>query len=133
VPEFVNGHDWSGVLLRGEPGPADRVSLFQAHRSSVEPKEEQTRLRARGLLEVGRLEAGNKEIYRIVNARHKQFDLATDENELKDLSPDGAEPSAELAAWLETVRAGLVVADDLPPPNLTNEDLDALRALGYID
>jgi hypothetical protein len=31
------------------------------------------------------------------------------------------------------VQAGLAVADELPPPSLSQEDLDALRALGYID
>ena len=120
-PGVVGGYDWSGVLLRGEPGPVGRVTLHQAHRSSVGPQEEQTRLRARGLLEVCRVEAGRKEIFRAVNERHWIFDLGADPTERANLSRPGAE------------RAGLVVADDLPPPNLTDEDLDALRALGYID
>ncbi len=133
APEFVRGFDWSSALLEGEPGPADRVTLHQAHRGSVEAQEDQTRLRARGLLEVGRVQNGRKEIYRVANARHRSFDLAADPGERNDLSPQGSAISPELAAWLEAVQAGLEVADDLPPPSLTDEDLEALKALGYLD
>ncbi len=132
-PEFVRGLDWSGVLLRGEPGPAGRVTFHQAHRGSVDAHEDQTRLRQRGLLEVSRIQDGRKELYRPGNDKHRVFDLQADPAELEDLSPPGAPVSAELAAWLETVRAGLGVADDLPPPSLTDEDLEALKALGYLD
>jgi hypothetical protein len=31
------------------------------------------------------------------------------------------------------VQAGLILADELPPPSLSEEDVDALRALGYLD
>ncbi len=132
-PDFIEGFDWTGVLLRGEDGPAGRVTLHQAHRSSVGAQEEQTRLRARGLLEVGRVADARKEVHRVVNDRHWLFDLEADPAEKRDVSAQNARPSAELQEWLETVRSGLAVADDLPPPNLTDEDLDALRALGYID
>ncbi len=132
-PEFVGGFDWSGVLLRGEPAPAGRVTLHQAHKSAVGPQEEQTRLRARGLLEVGRVAEGRKEIYRVTNARLRVFELEDDPWETGSVSPQDAAPSAELQTWLDLVRRGLVVADDLPPPNLSDEDLDALRALGYLD
>ncbi len=133
TPDFLGGYDWSGVLLRDEAGPEARVTWHQAHRSSVEPQEDQTELRARGLLQVSRFAAGQKEHFRVNDNRRRLFDLASDEFEKNDLSPKGAKPSPELREWLQAVRSGLVVADDLPPPNLTDDDLDALRALGYID
>jgi arylsulfatase len=132
-PEFLEGFDWSGVLRGDDPSPEDRVTYHQAHRGSVEAQEEQTRLRARGLLEVGRIEGMSKELYRLDNGKHRIFDLAADPEETLDRPLEDSEVSAPLLAWLEQVRAGLEVADDLPPPNLSDEDLDALRALGYID
>jgi len=132
-PDYLRGHDWSGVLTRGEAPPVARVTYHQTHRSSVQPKEDNTRLRVKGLLEVGRVETGVKEVYRIPNSRRRQFALADDLDEKQSLVHIDSRPSPELQAWLDEVEAGLEVADDLPPPTLSEEDLAALRALGYID
>ena len=105
-PDYVQGFDWSGVLLRGEAGPEGRVTLHQAHRGSVEAKEEQTRLRARGLLEVGRVAEGRKELYRVVNGRRRIFELGSDRRERRNLSEPGAEPSPELTAWVGGGQSG---------------------------
>jgi arylsulfatase A-like enzyme len=133
APDFLEGYDWSGALLRGEPGPPERETFHQAHRGSVDKQEDQTRLRARGLLEVGRVQGTEKELFRVANGKHRIFDLEADPEEKLDAPLDNDEPSEALAAWLASVRAGLIVADDLPPPNLSDEDLEALRALGYLD
>ncbi len=133
VPGHFRGHDWAGVLNHGEAAPEGRVTLHQAHRASVQPKEEIEQLRQRGLLEIGRVVAGRKEIIRVTNQRRRIFDLARDPQEQRSVVEVSSEPSEELAAWLVEVRAGLASADELPPPSLTDEDMSALKALGYID
>ena len=132
APSHFQGVDWSGVLRDGENADKERITWHQAHRSSVQPDEAIERLRQRGLLEVGKVENGRKEIVRVTNGRRREFDLGRDPKETVNLGAVG-EVSERLAGWLEAVRAGLATADDLPPPSLTDEDMDALRALGYID
>ena len=132
-PEFLGGYDWAPVLLGKETPSPGRVTYYQAHRASVEPQEEQTRLREKGLLAVARIEDGRKEIYRIGKNRRVVYDLASDPAEKRPVEEANAQPSEGLRGWLARVIEGLAVADELPPPNLTDEDLEALRALGYID
>ena len=130
-PEFFQGFDWLPVLDGESGAPADREMFFQAHKGTVLGKEDPTKARQRGLMEVARIAGGRKEILRVGRNKVQVYDLAADPNETKNLS-SGA-PSAELTAWLEEVRRGLELADDLPPPSLSDEDVDAMRALGYID
>ncbi len=133
VPGHFRGVDWSPVL-RGETQPAaDRVTWHQAHRASVEPKEDIEGLRERGLLEVGRVFEDRKEVLRVVNGRRREFDLSADPGETKNLSPLSKMASPELLTWLSEVKKGLAAADELPPPTLTEDDVEALKALGYID
>jgi arylsulfatase A-like enzyme len=131
VPEFFQGFDWLPVLNGEGSAPADRVMLFQAHKGTVIGKEDATKARQKGLLEVARIQQNRKEIVRLARNRRQVYDLAADPNETDNLAE--GDVSAELAAWLEDVRRGLKLADDLPPPSLSDEDLDAMRALGYID
>jgi arylsulfatase A-like enzyme len=133
VPDFFQGVDWSKVFAGAADPPRDRVTLYQAHRGSVTAKEDQTKVREKGLLEVARLEGGSKEILRVTNGRRRVFDLTADPEELDSLVQEQTEISEGLRIWLETVQAGLVLADELPPPSLSQEDVDALRALGYLD
>ncbi len=132
--EFFQGLDWLPVLRGEAEFPEGRVTWYQAHRGAVTGKpEDGTRPRTRGLLEVGRIEGEVKEILRVTNDRRWLFDLAADPSETDSKVPITSGPSPELAAWLEKVRDGLALADDLPPPSLSEDDLDALRDLGYID
>jgi arylsulfatase A-like enzyme len=133
IPDFFQGMNWTPVLLGEEPAPAGRVTYYQAHKGVTSPKEDPNQTRQRGLLEVARLEKGMKEIYRVPKNRRRLFDLGSDPGEQKDLAPHRSEISDDLRMWLETVQAGLAVADQLPPPSLSEEDLEALRALGYLD
>ena len=131
TPEFFQGFDWLPVLEGKGAAPVDRVMLFQAHKGTVLDKEDATKARQRGLLEVARIAGGKKEILRVGRDRRQVFDLAADPGETRNRA-DG-EPSPELKAWLEEVRRGLELADDLPPPSLSDEDLEAMKALGYLD
>ena len=133
VPDFFQGFDWSGVFSGDESEPRERVTLFQAHRGSVGAKEDQTKVREKGLLEVARLDGGQKEILRVTNNRRRLFDLVSDRQELESLVREQTEASEGLQIWLDRVRAALVLADELPPPSLSEEDMDALRALGYLE
>jgi hypothetical protein len=125
--------DWSKVFEGDASEPHDRVTLYQAHRGAVGVKDDQTKVREKGLLEVAWLEGGNKEILRVTNGRRRIFDLATDPEELQSLVLEQTEISESLQIWLDQVREGLVLADELPPPSLSAEDMDALRALGYLE
>lgn len=133
IPEFFEGMDWAPVLRGDRAEPAERVTYYQAHKGVTSPKEDANKTRQRGLLEVARVEAGEKEIYRVTNGRRRFFDLAADPGEEENLVPEESAISEDLKTWLETVQAGLAVADELPPPSLSEEDLEALRALGYIE
>jgi arylsulfatase A-like enzyme len=133
VPSLFRGFDWSGILTRGGRLPMDRVTLYQTHRMSVEPQEDQTALRRKGLLEVARIVQRQKEILRIKGHKHRAFDLLADPEEIESEVDENSEISEPLSDWLEEVRAGLATSDDLPPPSLTDDDLKALRALGYLD
>ena len=133
VPGHFQGFDWSSVLAGEEASPAERVTWHQAHRASIQPRESVEKIRERGLLAVGRVSAGKKEIYRVETSRHRIFSLAEDPGERNNTVGERTPPSRELQAWLRDVQQALVRADELPPPSLTDEDLDALRALGYID
>ncbi len=133
VPDFFQGMDWSKVFTGAAEEPTDRVTLYQAHRGAVGAKEDQTKVREKGLLEVAQLENGKKEILRVTNGRRRVFDLASDPGELESLVLEQPEISEGLQSWLERVKAGLVLADELPPPSISDEDMDALRALGYLE
>lgn len=133
VPDFFQGMDWTPVLRGEKPAPAGRVTHYQAHKGVTSPKEDPNKTRQRGLLEVARLEGDIKEILRVPKDLRRLFDLGSDPGEENDLALPQSEISDELRSWLETVQAGLAVADELPPPSLSQEDLEALRALGYID
>jgi hypothetical protein len=82
---------------------------------------------------VGLLDGDRKEIVQIAGARRWLFDLGVDAAELDPLVEGGSPVSDALAAWLETVRKGLATSDELPPNVLDAEDLEVLRALGYLD
>ncbi len=131
TPEFFQGFDWLPVLDGEAAAPADRVMLFQAHRGTVLSKENPAKARQKGLLEVARIEGQRKEIVRVSKGRRQVYDLAGDPGETDNLAE--GEISPELASWLEEVRRGLELADGLPPPALSDEDIEAMRALGYID
>jgi len=133
VPDFLEGYDFAPVMRGEAPDPLERVTYHQGHKGTVKPHEDQRGLRRRGLLEVGRVEEGRKEVWVVKREKRRVFDLEEDREELDDLAEPGSPISEELAAWLEEVRSGLVRSDSLPPPNLSEEEIEQLEALGYLD
>jgi len=134
IPEFMNGFDWSTVIRGEVEPPMDRLTFYQSHRGSVKAREKQVKIRRRGLLEVGCISGPYKEIIHTKEGlAREQFDLVRDPHETRSRVPLYSKPSAELTAWLAEVEEGLALSDSLPPPSLSNEDMDELRSLGYID
>lgn len=133
VAEIFHGYDWSGVIRGEGPPPRDRTLYFQAHKGAVLGPGHGQRARESGLLEVAILQAGSKEVMRVKSGVHRLFDLEADPGELDNQVPRGSEPSAELAAWLARVEAGLQAARNLPINDLDAESIERLKALGYVD
>lgn len=133
VPEFFQGLDWTPVFAGTVDSPADRVTRYETHKGAVGPHEVGKNLRRKGLLEVGILQAGVKESYRVKEGELASFDLAQDAAEIDNLAGEDGTISAALQSWLSEVQQGLELSDELPPPSLSDDDMEALRALGYLD
>ncbi len=132
-PASFRGFDWSPVF-RGAPAPATgRTMFFQAHKGAVQIAHRSSDARLAGLLEVGRIVGGRKEVLDLRDGRLHVYDFSHDPGELHDLAAPGRKPRAELATWLQTVRLGLRAASDIPPAELDAESEEKLRALGYVE
>lgn len=127
------GYDWAAVLRGDAEPPADRVTLHQAHKGAVQPFQDQSNARSRGLLEIARIEGRVKEILRVRSGQCLRFDLAADAAERRDLAGGDGACSDGVHRQAEEVRRGLLVSDQLPPPNLSEDDVERLRGLGYLD
>jgi arylsulfatase A-like enzyme len=132
APEAFHGQDWSGVFAGSRPAPTERTTWFQAHRGAVLTAEDAKNARSNGLLEVGLVARGLKEILDVDSSEMRVYDLRRDPGETAPLA-DGIEPPDGLLAWHETVTTGLESSGNLPPPALGQEDVERLRALGYTD
>lgn len=130
--EQLLGLDWSPVL-RGAAAPPPRATYFQAHKGTVQMDHTSREARLEGLVEVGRIAGRLKEVLDLRDHTVRIYDLAADPAELDDLAAEGTRPSAELTSWYEGVRDGLRASSELPPPDLDDESLERLRALGYLD
>lgn len=133
IPESFRGLDWTPIL-RGKaepPSPDTRVTHHQAHKGAVHGGTQAER--ESGLLEVGLVEAGRKRIFRLKGKTHRIFNLADDPGENKNLAAVDSALGEDLAEWMHTVEGGLEEIQKLPPPTLSDGDIEQLRSLGYID
>ena len=133
IPQGFRGFDWSPRLRDGKREVAARPVLLQAHRGAVKAKHDSERKRRRGLLEVGLISGQTKEIRRQRGGVRLLFDLTRDPRELSTLSEPGSPTSTDLAIWSEVVERGLEDADVVPTEALSDEEIERMRALGYID
>jgi arylsulfatase A-like enzyme len=133
-PGFIDGFDWSPVILGEAPPPTGRATYSQAHRGTVKTHQRHALLRRKGLLEVGRVQGARKEVLVVGERVRRVFDLAADPAERHSLVDADSPPSDELLGWLAAVRAGIERSDALGPPNgLDEQSVEKLQALGYID
>jgi arylsulfatase A-like enzyme len=133
-PDEFRGLDWTAVLTGAAPPPMDRATQHQAHRGAVFSRHDSDIARRAGLLEVGVVRSGYKEILRLKKDRKRwRFDLSADPREQVNLSEPGSDPTDGLRVWMEFVDFGLRQSDDVPPQPLDDETIEQLRALGYAD
>lgn len=134
VPESFRGHDWSPLLTGAEdvpPGPP--ATFHQAHKGALRGGGGEG-ARRKGLLEVGWVQDQKKEIVSVRGRTLRLlFDLDADPAELESIGGGDATLTDTLATWLDQVRAGLAASDDLPAEALSEDEIERLRALGYID
>ncbi len=130
IPPGFEGLDWTPVLQGAAP-PRDRVLWFEAHKGAVLSSQEAANARRKGLLEVGVLLDGRKQILRLAEGALALFDLAKDPRESRPLAAD-ARLAQRLQEWVGTVQKGLAASDRLGPAEVGSEDAAQLRALGYL-
>ncbi len=131
APPGFEGLDWTPVLQGTAPPPRDRVLWFEAHKGAVLSSQEAANARRKGLLEVGVLLDGRKQILRLAEGSLSLFDLAKDPRETRGLAAD-AQLAQRLQEWMGTVQRGLAASDRLGPAEVGSEDAARLRALGYL-
>jgi arylsulfatase A-like enzyme len=131
IPSGFEGFDWTPVLQGGAPPPRDRVLWFEAHKGAVLSSREAADARRKGLLEVGVMVNGRKQILRLAEGALSLFDLAKDPRETRGLAAD-AQLARRLQDWMGTVQKGLIASDRLGPAEVGSEDAAQLRALGYL-
>lgn len=134
IPEPFRGHDWSPNLTgAADPPPGPPATFHQAHKGALRGGGSEA-ARRKGLLAVGWVTQGRKEVYSVRGRGERLvFDLTADRAEVENLAT-GDDPASEvLGTWLSDVRAGLKASDELPAPALDEEAIERLRSLGYID
>jgi arylsulfatase A-like enzyme len=129
-PPGFHGFDWTPVFQGASP-PRDRIALFQAHKGAVLSAQEAASARRKGLLEVGVMIGERKEIFRLAERRPWLFDLLRDPRETRGVATN-AKISQHLRDWLDSVQKGLIVSDRLAPAEVDAENVEQLRALGYM-
>ncbi len=132
VPKGFTGYSWVGVIDGGSP-PIDRGICYQAHRGAVHGDRESDRARSKGLLSVGFMRHERKEILRLQNQTHMVFDLGEDPQELSSLVEPKSPPSGELLRCIGQISEGLGALDRVTTNKLDPDDVERLRALGYLD
>ncbi|HEX2222774.1 MAG TPA: sulfatase [Thermoanaerobaculia bacterium] len=132
VPGAFQGYDWTPVI-EGREAPRERVLRFEAHKGAVLSSQEAASARRKGLLEVALLSGGQKEIFRVNEGKRWIFDLTKDPRELRGRLVTGKGPSPPLRDWLAGVHRGLEASDRVLTADVDPEDVEQLRALGYVD
>ena len=117
APAGFRGFDWTPVL-QGAPAPRDRVLWFEAHKGAVLSSQEAANARRKGLLEVGVMVDGRKQILHLAEGALSLFDLAKDPRETRTLAGD-PQLSRRLHDWMDAVQKGLAASDRLgtAPPS----------------
>ena len=130
---YLPGISWAEALTGGVP-PEERLLCYQAHKGAVHGgSHDSDRARSKGLLAVGVVREGRKEILRVHKKNHLIFLLGEDPGEVRNLAEPGDPPSEALLTCLATVSEGLGNLDRLVTKKLDDETVEKLRALGYLD
>jgi len=133
APEEFIGYSWAEVMTHGAPPPMDRGICYQAHKGAVHGAHDSDRARSKGLISVGWVRGERKEILRVRSNHHMLFDLAEDPLEVNDLVTVDSQPSKELLQCVGSISEGLGALDRIAARRLDPEDVEKLKALGYLD
>jgi len=131
-PGSFRGFDWTPVLAGEAEPPRDRPTWYQAHKGAVLSLTDSRDARRDGLLELGLVRGRRKEVVQVNRREHRVFDLRRDPRERSNLNGQEYRPSDELQRWIEHVEEALSDRADAPPVKLDPEDVEQLRALGYV-
>jgi len=132
-PSDLRGYDWGPVLTAGAEPPWDRLTAYQAHRGAVLSRHDSDLARRSGLLEVGMLQNGRKEIFRVQKSRRWVFDLESDPAEVASLAESRDDPTEVLLEWMRTIYSTLADLDEELPEPLDEESAEQLKSLGYVE
>jgi arylsulfatase A-like enzyme len=133
APGELAGRSWESAARGGE-APPERAHCYQAHRGAVHGgTHDNDQKRSKGLLAVGVIDGGRKEILRIMGSEHLSFDLAEDPLELDNLVTIDSSPSEALLECLGSVSQALGALDRLATQKLDDETVEQLKALGYLE
>jgi arylsulfatase A-like enzyme len=132
-PSGFRGYDWAEVLIGGAEPPRGRLTHYQAHRGAVLSRHDSDLARRSGLLEVGLIQEGRKEVFRIEKNRRRVFDLEADPGETASVADPTEEPTEGLLDWMRTIYMTLASLDEELPEPLDEESAAQLRSLGYVD
>ena len=130
-PDIFGGVDFSPVLRGEAEGDLSRVTFYQAHSNALGGKK--AKRRRSNLLEVARLEGGEKKIFVLKRSEHRIFDVFADPLEKEDLATPSTASPEDLKTFKEGILAGLKELESQPIPDLDDESKNKLEALGYVD
>ncbi len=133
VPEDLPGRSWAGAARGGDAG-AEIERCYQAHKGAVHGgSHDSEKARSKGLLWVGVIDGGRKEMLQVNRQYLQLFDLEADPQELKNTASHDSTASDALLACLAEVAEGLGAFDRLTTQKLDDETVEQLKALGYLE
>jgi arylsulfatase A-like enzyme len=134
VPADLPGASWADSL-RGESEIDERVGCYQAHRGAVHGNaaRDSDKKRSKGLLWVGVIHNGRKEMIKVSRQLIQIYDIVADPGELTTLASVDTKPSDALAACFGRITEGLGSLDKLAVQKLDDETVEQLKALGYLE
>jgi len=130
-PRVMVGRDLSAVCS-GRETLGEQACYFQAQRGAVLRRKNVDKGRVRGPLEIARIEGTEKTVVRYHSAGEViRYDLKIDPAETHNLARPGKTLPESVAAWEHEIFNSLA-RTKREDPVLGQEDLEKLRALGYV-
>lgn len=131
TPSTMEGRDLSSVCT-GQRKLGEEPCFFQAQRGAVLRRSKVEKGRVRGPLEISRILGSSKTTVRYHSTGELcRYDLGADPRETRNLARAGEAPTGDLADWQKDVFDTLA-RQQRPDPVLAEEDVERLKALGYL-
>lgn len=125
------GRDLSAVCTGGRE-LGEEPCYFQAQRGAVLRRRNVEKGRVRGPLEISRIHGNDKiTVHYQSGGKVFRYDLENDPGELRNLAEPGEPVPGDIAGWEREVFSSLA-RQEHREPELAEEDVEKLRALGYV-